>query len=145
MSKKKRSNRGLLIKGSLEKIPAETIEDETFRKKLRELMLGWAGIYVLYKDDKLYYVGLATSSFWRLWGHFKRDRHAGKWNKFSVFRFKKVAYLKDLETLILHISKPKGNRTIGTIPKDFELTKTLRKKATEYRKSAEKIENAIKR
>lgn len=142
---KRKGNRGLLIKGSLERIPAGTIEDAAFRKRLRKMMRGWAGIYALYRDDKLYYVGLAKSSFWRLWGHFKRDHHAGKWNNFSVFRFKKVRYLKDLETLILHISKPKGNKVRGTIPKDYELTRELRKEATVFRKKAEKIENAIKR
>jgi hypothetical protein len=141
----KKSNKGVLIKGSLEKIPAEVIEEEAFRRKLRQIMRGWAGIYALYKDDKLYYVGLATSSFWRLWGHFKKDRHSGKWNKFSVYRFKRIRYLKDLETLILHVSKPRGNRTIGRIPKDLELTEMLRKEVEEHRKKAEKIEKAIKR
>ena len=140
---KQKTDRGLLIKGSLEKIPADVIEDENFRKRLRDMMRGWSGIYALYKDDKLYYVGLATTSFWRLWSHFKRDRHAKKWNKFSVYRFKRVRYLKDLETLILHISKPKGNRTIGTIPRDTELTRMLRKEVTGYRKKAEKIEKAL--
>ena len=143
--RKKKSNKGLLIKGSLEKIPAEVIEDAGFRKKLRQMMKGWAGIYALYRDDKVYYVGLATSSFWRLWGHFKRDRHSGKWNRFSVYRFKRVKYLKDLETLILHISKPKGNHSIGKIPKDMELTRILRKDVKDFRKRAQKIERAIKR
>ena len=138
-----KSNKGLLIKGSLERIPAETIEDQTFRKKLRELMKGWAGIYALYKGTDLYYVGLAKSSFWRLWGHFKRDHHAGKWDNFSVFRFKKVRYLKDLETLLLHVSKPSGNKVKGRIPKDYELTQILKKEATEFRKTAERIEKAI--
>lgn len=44
VKRKKKSNKGLLIKGSLEKIPAEVIEDETFRRRLREMMKGWAGI-----------------------------------------------------------------------------------------------------
>ncbi len=146
MAKKlRKSNRGLLIKGSLEKIPAEVMEDGVFRKKLRELMRWWAGIYALYNGDRLYYVGLATKSFWRLWGHSKRGKHVGKWDKFSVFRFKRIKYLKDLETLILHISKPRGNRVIGRIPKDYELTKILRKEVTDFKKKAQKIERAIKR
>ena len=143
--RKRKSNKGLLIKGSLERIPADIIDDPAFRKELRRMMKGWAGIYALYKNDKLYYVGLATSSFWRLWGHFKRDRHVGKWNKFSVYRFKRIKYLKDLETLILHISKPRGNHTIGRIPKDMELTRILRKYVKDFRKRAQKIERAIRR
>ena len=107
-------------------------------------MKGWFGIYALYKDDKGYYVGQASSSFWRLWSHFKRDSHVGKWNKFSVFRFKRIRYLDDLELLLLHISKPKGNKNIGRIPKDSELTNILRKEIHEAKKKAQRIERAIR-
>ena len=144
MKRKRRSDKGLLIKGSLEKIPSDVIEDASFRKKLREMMKGWSGIYALYKDDKVYYVGQASSSFWRLWSHFKRDSHVGKWNKFSVFRFKRIRYLDDLELLLLHISKPKGNKNIGRIPKDSELTNILRKEIHEAKKKAQRIERAIR-
>ncbi|MEK6895962.1 MAG: GIY-YIG nuclease family protein [Nanoarchaeota archaeon] len=144
MKNKRKNNKSLLIKGALEKIPAEVIEDEAFRKKLRNMMKGWSGIYALYKDDRVYYIGKATSSFWRLWGHFRRDRHVGKWNKFSVFRFKRIRYLDDLESLLLHISKPKGNRAVARIPKDMALTSLLRKEIKESRKRAQKIEKAIK-
>ena len=143
VKKIKKNNKSLLIKGSLERIPAEVIEDASFRKRLRQTMKGWSGIYALYKKDRVYYVGKATSSFWRLWGHFKRDRHKGKWDRFSVFRFKKIRYLGDLETLILHISKPKGNRNVPRIAKDMELTNILRKEVTEARKKAQRIEKAI--
>ena len=34
MKRKRRSDKGLLIKGSLEKIPSDVIEDAFFRKKL---------------------------------------------------------------------------------------------------------------
>lgn len=144
MAKKHRSKKGLLIKGSFDKIPVEVIEDEAFRKKLRELMKGWSGIYALYSKDKLYYVGLATSSFWRLWNHFKKDRHKGKWDKFSLFRIKRVGYLKDLETLILQISKPKGNKVVGKIPRDLEITSIIRSLISDHRKTAEKIEKALR-
>ncbi|MFH1631368.1 MAG: GIY-YIG nuclease family protein, partial [Candidatus Aenigmatarchaeota archaeon] len=109
----------------------------------REIMKGWSGIYVLYKDDKVYYIGKATSGFWRLWSHFKRSKHVGKWDKFSIFRFR-TGNLTALETLILHISKPKGNKSIPRIPKDMELTKVLGNEVKEARKKAQKIEKAIK-
>ena len=57
MKNKRKNNKSLLIKGALEKIPAEVIEDEAFRKKLRNMMKGWSGIYALYKDDRVYYIG----------------------------------------------------------------------------------------
>ena len=53
MKNKRKNNKSLLIKGALEKIPAEVIEDEAFRKKLRNMMKGWSGIYALYKDDRV--------------------------------------------------------------------------------------------
>lgn len=141
--KKKGKSKLLLIKGSLEKIPAEVMEEESFRKTLREIMKDWSGIYVLYKDDKIYYIGKATSGFWRLWNHFKRSKHSGKWNKFSIFRFR-TKNLIDIETLLLRISKPKGNKSIPRIPKDMELTKILKKEMKESRKKAQSIEKALK-
>lgn len=143
MSRIKREKQGLLIKGALEKIPVEVIEDATFRKRLREIMKGWSGIYALYKDDKVYYVGKSINDFWRLWRHYQRDRHVGKWDKFSVFRFK-TKNLPALETLVLHISKPKGNKAIPRIPKDVELTKILKNEVKQARKTAQRIEKAIK-
>lgn len=134
----------LLIKGSVEKIPQETIEDESFRKYLRKVMKDWCGIYVLYKGDEVYYVGQTNSSFWRLWTHFKRSANAGKWDKFSVFRFN-AKHLDSIETLLLHISKPKGNTNIPRIPKDREFTNVLRKEAKEARRKAIKLERAIRR
>ena len=143
MKKEIKNKNALLIKGSLEKIPSEVMVDESFRKKLRTIMKDWSGIYVLYKDDKVYYIGKATSGFWRLYGHFKRTKHIGKWNKFSIFRFK-TRNLTAIETLLLHVSKPKGNTSIPRIAKDMELTNVLRKEIKDARIKAHKLEKAIK-
>jgi len=140
--KKNTNNKGVLIKGSVEKIPQEMIEDESFRKYLRKVMKDWCGIYVLYKDEEVFYVGQTNSSFWRLWTHFKRSANAGKWNKFSVFKLK-AEHLDDLESLILHISKPKGNTNIPRIPKDREFTTAIKREAKEARKKAQRLERAI--
>ena len=142
MTKEKKSEKFLLIKGSLEKIPSSVMEDESFRKKLREIMKEWSGIYVLYKDDKICYIGKAKSGFWRLWSHYKRGKHKDKWDKFSIFRFR-TKNLTAIETLLLHISKPKWNKSIPRIPKDMELTRILRKEMKEARKRAQEIERAI--
>ena len=82
-SKKRKPTKGKLIKGMTKKLPYEILSDPSFTKKLRELMKGYAGIYALYKENKLYYVGLTGNLFGRIRWHLK-DRHAGKWNKFKL-------------------------------------------------------------
>ena len=134
---KRKSSKGNLIKGMTKKLPYEILNDPAFTKKLQELMKGYAGIYALYKSDKLYYVGLTKDLFGRISWH-KRDRHAGKWNKFIIFRIKRVGYLKDIETIIHHIVKTKGNKVRGRVPIDSDLNKVLREilmdRGKEYKK-----------
>lgn len=60
------------------------------------------GIYALYKKDRLYYVGLATSLKGRLKQHL-RDRHSKKWDSFSIYLTLNSAHMKELETLLLRI------------------------------------------
>ena len=38
-----------------------------------------------------------------------RDKHKGKWNKFSVYLVRKSEHIRELESLILRIADPKGN------------------------------------
>ena len=71
-----------------------------------------AGIYVLYKRDKLYYVGLAKNLMGRLKGHL-RDRHRGSWDRFSVYLTVLDEHMKELESLVLRITKPAGNKAGG--------------------------------
>ena len=66
------------------------------------------------------YVGLTKNLHGRISWHLK-DRHAGKWDKFVIFRIKKVKYLKDIETLIVNIIETKGNRQKGKVPHDSNL------------------------
>ena len=135
--KSKKSTKGRLIKGMTKKLPSEIINDPIFTNKLKELMKGYAGIYALYKENNLYYVGLTRNLFRRITRHLK-DRHAGKWNKFIIFRIKKVHYLKDIETLIHHIVEAKGNKVKGKVPRDSNLNRVLKeiliKTGRKYRK-----------
>ena len=105
-----KSSKGALIKGMTKRLPIEILNNEIFQKRLKEIMKGYAGIYAMYRKDKLYYVGLTTNLFGRLKTHRIRDRHAGKWDEFIIFRIKKVNYLKDIETLLTHLVNVKGNR-----------------------------------
>lgn len=82
------------------------------------------GIYALYKGETLYYVGLASNLKGRLKEHL-RDRHAQKWDRFSVYLTQSDRFLKDMESLILRISLPEGNRVKGKLPGSHDLKRSL--------------------
>src|SRR3989344_4889613 len=138
----KNSTKGKLIKGITKKLPSEILSDPAFIKKLKEIMKGYGGIYALYKKDKLYYVGLTTNLFGRIRWHLK-DRHRGKWNKFIIFRIRRVNYLKDIETLLLHIVDTRGNRARGNLPKDSDLNTVLRQLLRERGREYKKLRKAL--
>lgn len=138
---RERKTRGLLLKGILEKVPSDSFE--ILRGELKEIMRGKAGIYALYKQKKLHYVGLARNLDGRLYGHLERDRLRGKWDNFSVFLVKRGRFLKDLETLVLSIAKPPGNRLTGKIPGHHEMRRALRRVASQLRRKAARIASAL--
>ena len=90
MASHKRSVRGSLIKGILENIPSESYE--IIAESIEKTMKGESGIYALYDKDKLYYVGLARNLKRRVKQH-TRDRHAKKWDKFSIYIIKRTKFL----------------------------------------------------
>lgn len=98
--RKHRSTKGALIKGMSRRLPSEILDIPLFEKGLRKIMRHYAGIYALYHKKKIYYIGLSRNLHGRLKWHLK-DRLAGKWDQFIIFRIQRVTYLKDIETLIL--------------------------------------------
>lgn len=106
-SKNKRTTKGALIKGMTKKLPSDILANPVFKEGLKEVMKGYSGVYALYKKDNLYYVGLTTNLFGRINWHLK-DRHAGKWDSFVIFRIKQIHYLKDIETLLMNIIDTPG-------------------------------------
>ena len=70
------------------------------RRRLRVAdMRSQSGIYILYSDHGPYYVGLVGKERLgpRLRDHYLKDRHKGKWNRFSWFGFRKVLLRRDRE------------------------------------------------
>lgn len=65
-------------------------------------------------------VGLASNLRNRLKIHL-RDRHAQTWDRFSVYLTIHDSHLPELETLILKIAHPKGNKIIGKFIKSENL------------------------
>jgi hypothetical protein len=82
-------------------------------------------LYVLYRRGKLYYVGLATNLRNRLKQHL-RERHGASWDRFSVYLTIGDHHLRELETLILRIVKPAGNKVKGKFAKSQDLRRQFR-------------------
>lgn len=141
---KKRSNKGALIKGMSQPLPIELLGDPSFKNGLYEIMRDYAGIYALYKRNRLYYVGLATNLYWRLLGHTK-NKHRGKWNRFAIFRIGRVRYLKDIETLLLRVAEPPGNVVSGHLHRDADLTRVLRKIQRDQTRRLTRIRKALRK
>jgi excinuclease UvrABC nuclease subunit len=110
MMKAKKKYKGQLVFQYVEKISRELLE--RYRQVIRDIARGKHGIYALYKDERIYYVGLASNLRQRL-GHHLRDRHKKTWNRFSIYLTTSSENLKDLESLFLRIFKPKGNTKVG--------------------------------
>ena len=131
--------RGSLIKGVLENIPSESFE--FLEEAINDTMKGEPGIYALYDKKKLYYVGLSINLKERVVKH-TNDRHANKWNNFSIYIFRKKKFIKDVETILLRVIDPPGNTVKGKIKKLTKLQKVLKKaakqKISEAKKEAKK-------
>jgi len=125
MAKKKKSQRSSrpIITGFLEKIGAKVFVD--YRNVITELIKGHQGIYALYKNDRLYYVGLASNLRNRINQHLN-DKHQGKWTHFSLYIIRKADHIKELESLVLRISDPKGNRIRGKLLSSKNLRRLLK-------------------
>lgn len=91
---------------------------------VRQMIRGEAGVYALYRRGNLYYVGLASNLMRRLKSHLK-DRHKGSWDRFSVYLTIHHEHMKELESLILRIADPKGNKTKGRFASSTNLRLTL--------------------
>jgi hypothetical protein len=92
-----------------------------------------SGVYALYKGDALYYVGLAKNLRSRLNGHL-RDRHADAWDRFNVYLTQGDEHLKELESLVLRIASPKGNRVAGKFMGSKDIKRVFRQRIVEAQK-----------
>jgi hypothetical protein len=106
----KRKKQASLVCEYLESISRTALEK--YQEIIKKYVRGRHGIYALYKKNRLYYVGLASNLRSRL-RHHLRDRHAETWDSFSVYLTIGDQHLKELEALILRITKPKGNLQKG--------------------------------
>ena len=94
------------------------------RELIQQLIRKQSGVYALYKNQNLYYVGLASNLMRRLKSHL-RDSHNGRWNRFSVYITARDRHMKELESLILRIVDPKGNKQTGKFTRSNNLNSSL--------------------
>jgi predicted GIY-YIG superfamily endonuclease len=126
------------------RIPGEILESPLFKNRLEDIMRGYAGIYALYRKNKIYYIGLTKNLLRRINNHLK-DRLKGKWDSFTIFRIHRVRYLKDIETLIQQLVSAPENRVKGHIPKDADLNRILKEILVENERTIKTIRKAFKR
>lgn len=124
MIKPRRPEPGLVVE-YLENISRTAIK--RYPEIITEYARRRSGVYALYNGEDLYYVGLAKNLKSRLHGHLK-DRHAQAWNRFSVYLTKDDEHIKELESLVLRIASPKGNRVAGKFSGARDLMSVFRQR-----------------
>src|SRR3954467_12064789 len=102
-TRKLRARRTQLVCQQLELISSRVLEEH--QDIIKQYTRGRNGVYALYKGAKLYYVGLATNLRGRLKQHLK-DRHRGLWDRFSVYLTIGDHHIKEMESLLLRITRP---------------------------------------
>ncbi len=117
-----------LISGYLERISSKVFDD--YHEQITALIGNQRGVYALYKKNHLYYVGLATNLRTRVKHHLK-DRHAKKWDGFSLYLIRNVEHLHELESLLIRISEPRGNVKLGGFKRSQNLIHALKKSMEE--------------
>jgi hypothetical protein len=125
MAKEKVKRTRSIITGHLEKIGSNVFDN--YSSVITELIKGNQGIYALYKNDRLYYVGLASNLKSRINAH-NKDKHQNKWTHFSLYIIRKEDHIKEIESLVLRISYPKGNSVRGKLKQSKDLRPLLKRK-----------------
>lgn len=107
-----------LVCQHLEDISREALEKH--QRIIKQYVRRRNGVYALYRKRRLYYVGLAKNLRSRLKSHL-HDRHGSSWDRFSVYLTIGEQHLRELESLILRIVQPKGNKQKGKFPKSEDI------------------------
>ncbi|MDP4229500.1 MAG: hypothetical protein Q8916_03745 [Bacteroidota bacterium] len=124
--------KGQLVSQYLERISADVFDD--FIAVIKGYVGRRPGVYALYKGNKLYYVGLASNMSARLKQHL-RDKHEGKWNRFSVYLTIGDAHLKEIESLVLRVIQPSGNSVKGKFGYAQNLHRRLKRDVDSHMKA----------
>ena len=131
-----------LVCQHLEYISREALEK--YQDIIRQYIRGRHGIYALYRKGKLQYVGLASNLRARLHRHL-HDRHKDSWDHFSVYLTIDNRGIKELETLLLRIVSPSGNRVGGKFVRSQNLAVQLRRDIRLWHREQEQMLVPVRR
>jgi hypothetical protein len=123
MVKKKKSTRGSLVRYYAEGVGATVLESP--QESVKRVIGRKSGVYILTKNGQPYYVGLASKIRSRLGRHLK-DKHKGKWDRFSIYLIGRQKFLKDIESILIRVLSPKGNGQSGRFAKKGNLVGKLK-------------------
>lgn len=132
----RRKGKAQLVTQHLERISRRVLED--YSDVIREFVRGRHGIYALYRKDRLYRVGLTQNLRGRLNGYL-RGKHAKRWDHFSIYFTLRLAFMKELESLVLRIATPRGNEVSGHFVRSENLRRALSRRITEDLKKEKDI------
>ncbi len=104
---------------------------ERYPEVIRRVIRGRHGVYALYRRDSLYYVGLASNLMGRLKNHLA-DRHKKAWDRFSVYLTLQSDHMKELESFLIRILQPKGNKTGGRFATSQDLKRSVYRQVADY-------------
>ncbi len=115
------AKKGSIVTGYAKMWPREVFDVRKGNKFLGEIKerLSTPGVYVLYWNDRPYYIGQAKGSlFRRLRRHAirPRDPYYNFWNFFSAFSVPQVADIGEVEAILI-ASTPSANRAVPKIPR----------------------------
>lgn len=113
----------ILVCQHLERISRKALE--VHQDIIRNYVRKRHGVYALYRKDRLYYVGLARNLRNRLHTHL-RDRHGKSWDRFSVYLTIGDSHIREMESLLLRIGRPSGNRVTGKFSKAENLIRRFK-------------------
>lgn len=123
--------RSPLVSQYLENVSRRALKD--YQGVIRGFVRRRHGIYVLYRRGRVQYIGLAQNLRTRIRAHL-RDRHADSWDRFSVYLTIADSHMKELESLLLRIAKPSGNRAGGRFARAENLNLRLKREIKEQQK-----------
>jgi hypothetical protein len=114
----------------------EGVSKDVFKKyfqMITNLIGGSPGVYALYNERELYYVGKSSELRKRVRQHL-RDRHLASWTHFSLYLARKEEHIHEIESLLVRIANPKGNKIIPRGKSRGPLLRELRRLITQRQK-----------
>jgi hypothetical protein len=118
----RRLRREALVFQHLERVSRKLLEDHP--DIVRQFIGRNAGVYALYRKNKLYYVGLAKGLRSRLTAH-GRNRHGKRWDHFSIYLTIKDQHLREIEALLLRITQPEGAKQSGKLAQSKDMKRQI--------------------